>query len=159
MKQQLEQTEIPVLNIRTLTYFLRQMMDHRIDELRAGSPFAHLRASDLRVFVAAARDNRTMSNIARLMHITRQSVQSSVQRLEKIGVVRLVAIKGNKRDKLVHLTRRGTLARSLAVKVLATVDQEFNAVLGQDDYAQFKTTMFKLISAYRGGEFLPRRQA
>jgi DNA-binding MarR family transcriptional regulator len=159
MKQQSEQTEIPVLNIRTLTYFLSQMMDHRIDELRAGSPFAHLRASDLRVFVAAARNNRTMSDIARLMHITRQSVQSSVQRLEEIGVVELVAIQGNRRDKLVHLTRRGTSARGLAVKVLAIIDQEFNAILGQDEYAQLKTTMLKLIAAYRGGEFLPRRQA
>ena len=76
-----------------------------------------------------------------------------------MGWFKLVAIKGNKRDKLVQLTRRGTSARGLAVKVLATIDQEFNAILGQDEYAQLKATMLKLIAAYRGGEFLPRRQA
>jgi len=159
MKQKPQQPEIPVVNIRTLTYFLSQMIDHRVDELRAGSPFAHLRASDLRVFVAASRNNRTMSDIARLMRITRQSVQSSIQRLEEVDVVELMPIKGNKRDKLVHMTRRGASAIGLAVKVLAAIDKEFSDILGQDEYAQLKATMLKLIAAYRGGEFLPRRQA
>jgi DNA-binding MarR family transcriptional regulator len=159
MKQKPQRLEIPVVNIRTLTYFLSQMIDQRVDELRAGSPFANVRASDLRVFVAASRNNRTMSDIARLMRITRQSVQSSIQRLEEGGVVELIPIKGNKRDKLVHMTRRGTSAIGLAGKVLATIDQEFSAILGSDEYAELKATMLKLIAAYRGGEFLPRRPA
>lgn len=148
--------EIPVLNIRTLAYFFSQMMDSRIDELRAGTPFAGLRHSDVRVFVAASRNNRTASEIARALRITRQSVQSSIRRLQETGLVDLAPHSISKRDKLVRLTQKGIGASGLALQVLDVIEGELVAALGAADYAAFKSTLAKLLSTYRGGEFLPR---
>ncbi len=134
-------------NLRTLFYFLGLIVDHKLTLMRKDTPYKGVRPSDARVFVTAARDPKTISAIARDLHITRQSVQMSVHRLMKLGVLQLEALPGNKRDKQVVLTQRGVLARTTAGKQIAQVENEFAKVIGSDSLENLRQSLAKLVAA------------
>jgi DNA-binding MarR family transcriptional regulator len=156
MGQKSQRVEIPVLNLRTLVLFMGMMLDSRIEQMRALTPYRKIRASDERVFVAASRNTRTMSDIARILRISRQSVQSSAHRLVGMGLLELAGSEGNKRDKVLVLTEKGEAASALAVNMLKQLDADVSAVLGETDNAQLQRLMAKLLASYNKGEFMPR---
>ena len=94
-------------NIRTLVYFFGIQLDHRIAQLFENTPYEKLRASDNRVFISATRGIKTISDIARHLHISRQSAQSSVGRLVKYGLLKLDQHPTSNREKLVVITKQG----------------------------------------------------
>ena len=156
MNQMPTPSEVPVLNLRSLVFFLSMLLDQRVAEFRKSTPYEKLRASDERVFVAASRNTRSISDIARILRISRQSVQSSIQRLASLGLLHLVTTDDNKRDKIVMLTERGQLAAGLAAGMLSIMEGELTEILGDAEYAQLRASLVKILSNYRGGEFLPR---
>jgi DNA-binding MarR family transcriptional regulator len=121
-----------VINIRTLLYYLGQALDERLTMFRKGTAYETVRSSDVRVFMRALSCPQTISDIARALNITRQAVQSSVQRLQKIQVLDLAAMPGNKRDKLVVITPRGQHARNTASQQITRFEAEIAAVIGED---------------------------
>ena len=134
-------------NLRTLIYFLDLIIDQKLSQLRQGTPYEKVRSSDVRVFVTAAREPSTISQIARELQITRQAVQKSVRRLIDLGVVALEAMPGNNRDKQVALTTRGALARGTAANQIGLVEREFAQILGADGVEQLRHAMMKLVAA------------
>ena len=134
-------------NLRTLIYFLGLIIDHKTNLLRKGTAYEKVRSSDVRVFVTAARAPSTISKIARELHITRQSVQMSVQRLMKLGVLALEPVPGNNRDKHVVLTQRGILARGTAGNQIGQVESDFAKVIGAEGVEQLRQVMMKLVAA------------
>ena len=132
-------------NIRTLIYYLGLAIDERLLNLRRGTAYENVRASDVRVFVTAVRRQRSISEIARELKITRQAAQMSVQRLAKLNVVELQTIPGNLRDKRVAATPRGLMARNTAAKQIAFIEQEFAAVIGDERLEMFRDCLTKII--------------
>ena len=139
----------PVDNIRTLIYYLGLAIDARLSAARRGTPYEHVRPSDVRLFVTAGRKLRTISEIARELGITRQAAQMGVQRLLKLKVVELRAGPDNKRDKLVHITPKGQLARNSAGLQVEKLEAEFAAIIGVDGVATFRENLMALLSATR----------
>jgi DNA-binding MarR family transcriptional regulator len=146
-------------NIRSLTYFLNLIIDQKLISLRKGTPYEKVRQSDTRVFVAASRRPQTISEIGRYMHITRQSVQMSVHRLMKLGVLELQPAPGNRRDKVVHLTQKGQLARASAARQIADIEREFAAIIGTAELERLRGAMAKLIGANLAGVYLTTPEA
>ena len=138
-------------NIRTLIYFFGLQIDSKLAEMRRNTPYMGVRSSDIRVFVAAAREPQSISEIARKLQITRQSVQSSVQRLQELGVVELGSLATNRRDKQVNLTTRGRLAGITAANQIAQVESAFEQAIGTQAWADFKSNLKKLVQACADG--------
>ena len=136
----------PLDNIRTLLYYLGLAIDERLLEFRKNSPYEHARPSDARVFVTAAHQPRTISDIARELKITRQAAQRSVQRLVQLQVAELQAVPGNHRDKLVIITPRGIMARNIAVKQIRHIEDEFVATIGEQGLADLRQTLGLLLA-------------
>jgi DNA-binding MarR family transcriptional regulator len=134
-------------NIRTLLYHLGVALDVRISHFRRGTLYEHVRPSDVRVFVAAARQPQTISEIARVLHITRQAVQASVHRLQELHVLDLQSIPGNQRDKHVIITARGMHARNTATQQIRRFESEFAAVIGSERFEQFRSDLIELLNA------------
>ena len=132
-------------NVRTLMYYLGLAVDERLTQLRKGTPYEKVRPSDARVFVRALRHSQTISEIARELQITRQAAQMSVQRLLKLGVLKLQTIEGNKRDKLVVVTPRGMLASKTAGQQVSLVEKEFAALIGKDKVEEFRHMLVILL--------------
>jgi DNA-binding MarR family transcriptional regulator len=139
----------PADNIRTLLYHLGTALDERLTLFRRGTPYEKVRPSDVRVFVAAARQPSTISEIARALKVTRQAVQASVHRLQEIKVLDLQAIPGNQRDKHVVVTARGMHARNTASQQIQQFEKEFAAVIGEEDLEKFRINLICLLDATR----------
>ena len=134
-------------NVRTLIYYLGLAIDDKLMALRKGTIYENVRASDARLFVTAARQPHTISEIARELGITRQAAQMSVQRLIKLHVVEVQAING--RDKRVLITSKGQLARNTAARQIAYVEQEFAAVIGPENLEKFRDQLATIVERLR----------
>ena len=139
----------PIDNIRTLVYYLGLAIDARLSAARRGTPYEYVRPSDVRLFVTAGHKVRTISEIARELGVTRQAAQMGVQRLLKLKVVELRSGPDNKRDKLVHITPKGQLARNTASSHVENLEAEFAAIIGADGVATFRENLMVLLSATR----------
>ena len=135
-------------NIRTLSYFLGMVIDNKLANMRRETPYAQVRPSDIRVFVTAARSPKSISAIARELHISRQAAQSSVQRLQDLGVVEAETSIDNRRDRVVVITPRGRMAGATAASQITQVEQEFAAVIGPEAWAEFRQNFKKLVQAF-----------
>ncbi len=140
------QREVPsVNNIRTLVYFLSVILDRRIAQTRNASPYAPTRDSDTRVFLAAVRATRTISDIARNLHVSRQSAQSSVGRLVGLKLVKLANHPTSKREKLVVITEQGWQAASFAAAEIGFIETRLAGLIGNENYAIMKSGLEKLV--------------
>ena len=136
-------------NIRTLVYFFGIQLDHRITHLLKNTPYEKVRPSDSRVFVTATRGHETISEIARHLHISRQSAQSSVSRLVKIGLLNLANHPSSKREKLVIISDQGLSASAYAIAQLRKIETELAAIVGPDVYATLKRGLEALVEQGR----------
>jgi DNA-binding MarR family transcriptional regulator len=137
----------PPENIRTLLFYLGQALDERLVIFRAGTPYESTRPSDIRVFVTAGRASHTISSIARELGITRQAVQISVKKLQKLQLVTLQPEPGNRRDKLVVITAGGERARDFAREQVVRLEIEFSDVVGHQGLEIFRKNLIAILEA------------
>jgi DNA-binding MarR family transcriptional regulator len=136
-------------NIRTMLYQLGMALDERLSHFRYGTIYESVRPSDVRVFVRAMRSKQTISEIARGLGISRQAAQVAVHRLQKIQVLDLDAVPGNKRDKLVVITARGQHAAQTARQQIKRFEAEFADVIGEKGLATFRKNLSAILESTR----------
>jgi DNA-binding MarR family transcriptional regulator len=139
----------PADNIRTMLYFLGVELDERLHHYRKGTVYETVRPSDVRVFMRAIRHKQTISEIARELNISRQAVQTCVQRLQKLQVLDLEQVEGNKRDKFVVITAKGQHARNTAQQQIKRFEDEFAAVIGADGLELFRKNLALILNSTR----------
>ncbi len=120
----------PKLGLRGLSAQLIAELDRRYESYLRGTPYEHVRPFDVKVFVTAAREGRTESDIARLFAVSRQAVHASVDRLIAMTFVERHPIPGNGRDKQIVLTDYGHKAMETANQHISYVEQECAAIVG-----------------------------
>lgn len=127
-----EHDTIPIQNIRTLLQLVSDRLDSRLLTYRQGTRYEGVRQSDAKVFFRALGEPKTMADLARNLHVSRQAVQMSVKRLIKLGVLELKPIPGNLRDKVVVVTERGLHAQKTAIDQIGRLEAECAGVVGED---------------------------
>lgn len=142
-----DQAFVPSDNIRTLMYLMGLASEERLVSFRKGTVYESVRSSDVRLFVIAGQKPQTISEIARVLSITRQAAQSSVQRLQKLQVVSLQSLPGNKRDKLVVLTPRGQLATKTVLFQIKRFEAELVEVVGAERFEMLRQDLQAMIKA------------
>ena len=132
-------------NIRTLIYFFGIQLDRKLDQLLEKSPYKKIRASDGRVFITATRGIKTNADIARHLHVSRQSTQSSVSRLVKFGLLKLEEHPNSKREKLIVVTEQGQNASAFTIEQVRLIEQELCQTIGDANYAALKNGLESLV--------------
>jgi DNA-binding MarR family transcriptional regulator len=136
-------------NIRSLIYLFGSELDQRIAAFRRGTPYEHVRASDIRVFVYASAGNSSISEVARLLGISRQAVHMSAQRLKELGVLDLTHAQPGRRDVLMQLTAKGHHARQTADAQIERLEGEIAEIIGPEGLQTFRRTLQVLIDHTR----------
>jgi DNA-binding MarR family transcriptional regulator len=139
----------PTQNIRSLVQEIAMNVDNRLQELRAGSRYANVRNSDVRVFIRAYRAPVTVAEIARILDISRQAVHASVKRLEALKIVELQPQPGNDRDKLVVITDRGLHAQNTAIEQIKIIEAEMADVIGVEALEQLRGKLLLISEAFK----------
>ncbi len=139
-----EASAVPKNNIRSLLQVVSDGFDARLSSYRRGTRYESVRPSDVRVFVLALRQPRSIAELARILKVSRQAVHASVHRLRILKVVDLVSGPGNNRDKLVVLTDRGQNARKAAQEQIVGLESEIAAVIGTECLSELRRLLKKL---------------
>jgi DNA-binding MarR family transcriptional regulator len=139
----------PTQNIRSLVQEIAMNVDNRLQELRAGSRYANVRNSDVRVFIRAYRSPATVAEIARILDITRQAVHASVKRLQALKIVELRPQPGNERDKLVVVTERGLHAQNTAIEQIKIIEAQMADVIGVEALEQLRGQLLLISQAFK----------
>jgi DNA-binding MarR family transcriptional regulator len=128
-------------NIRSLLYLLSLELDERIARRRQGTKYAHVRASDVRVFIFASNGGATLSDVARTLGISRQAVHMSARRLKETGVVTLKPAANGKRETTISLTADGEAAMVDSREHIRMLEDEVMEVIGPEGLENFRRTL------------------
>lgn len=132
-------------NIKGLVQDLVEKLDIRMHLMRKGTPWEDVRTSDAKLFMLSARHQRSITDLAKALGISRQAAHKSVQRLLDHGVIELQQLPGNSRDKYVVITDEGNKARIQAAKNLKAIESEIEKKIGKKRLAAFRQTLIDLI--------------
>lgn len=149
MPDDLKNRAIPYENIRGLLQDLASELDRRAVVYRKGTRYEKVRQSDLRVFILASRQARSVSELARELEVTRQAVHSSITRLKALQVVELLPQPGSGRDKLVAVTEKGWQAQAVANDSITRLEKECAQILGVKGLGQFRKQLLALVTALK----------
>ncbi len=119
-----------------------EWMDTRNASLREGSKFEGTPA-EAKLFATLRGKARSISELARVMGVSRQAVHNTVHRLVDIGIVELVAVEGNKRDKLVTITTEGHKVQKMAAKNLKRIEQDMAETIGAENVELIRSLLLK----------------
>ncbi len=120
-------------NIKGLVQDVHELLEARMADLRTGTVLASVRASDAKIFITAARGQRTVSEIAGRLGVTKQAVSQGVKRLVDEGVVCLEPKPGNGKEKIVAMTEKGQAARLIAGEKLKLLETRLAEEIGPND--------------------------
>ena len=124
-------------------------VDSHIAAYRQGTIYEGVRKSDIKVFILASRQPRSMSAMARDLSVSRQAVHDSVKRLIALDVVELIDIPNNGRDKQVAVTERGTQGRLFALAQVEKLEVKCAEILGKEEFELFRKMLLTLLTGLK----------
>lgn len=132
-------------NIRGLIQDLSELLDQRMAELRKGTEYENARPSDAKVFMLAARKQRTAADIGKALGISKQAAHKSVQRLIEAGLVELAPAPNSNRNKIIHITDEGQKVRSHAAQSIKTIEAEIEQKIGAENKERLREILVTLL--------------
>lgn len=139
-----------------ITY--RCLIDQLTAEL-AGAGFADLRPPDGYMLRALQGDGRTITELAALLHISKQAVLKIVDSLEDRGFAARHNVAGDRRTRVVRLTERGLAAWQTAISINRRIEDEFAARIGEEGAAAMRAGLLAFAESHGGLDDARARRA
>lgn len=136
-------------NLKGLLQDTLEWMDVRNAELRADTGFAHATPAEARLFAVLRGRERSISELARALGVSRQAVHHTVHRLISAGVVELAPAAHSRREKLVRITEAGGQIQTMAARNLRQIEKEVAGHLGKENVQLIRTLLMKLMAEVR----------
>jgi DNA-binding MarR family transcriptional regulator len=131
------------LNIGLLLFIPYRAMENRvIDALRAAG--FDITTAQMKIVQRIGPDGTRLTELAEQAQVTKQTAGFLVDQLEKAGWVERVADPADKRARLVRITERGQRAIPVASNVVAEVEAEWTAHLGEQRMTQLRRALTQL---------------
>ncbi|MEM7259196.1 MAG: MarR family transcriptional regulator, partial [Pseudomonadota bacterium] len=125
-------------NIKGMMMTLIAHWNAQMDDAVAGTEFADIRTSDLRVFAQLRGRTMKLSDIHRELGFTRQAAQQAVSRLVDHGLITVQFEPGNQRDKVITITRKGQRRRTMAARQIKAIEKSCANIIGTDETEQLR---------------------
>ena len=93
-------------NLMRLTMELVEWMEGEMIELNKTSQYRGSIA-EIRLFNALRGEEKSISEVAQIMNISRQAVHQTVHKLVNLGYLELISQDGNKKNKIIKITALG----------------------------------------------------
>lgn len=127
---------------------VQEWMENRNADLRKGSDFVGTPA-EAKLFATLRGRQRSISELARVLGISRQAVHNTVHRLVAAGVVELIAAPDSNRDKYVHITKKGYEVQKMAAKNLRQIEKEFADSIGKENLELIRSLLIAHLDSQR----------
>lgn len=123
---------------RALTERLGDAMDARgIDGMRPSFGF---------VIRAVAAEQPTITRLAEMLDVTKQSASSLADEAERAGFIERVPVAGDRRSRHLRLTARGRNVRATALAASEQLERELKQDLGADGLATLRAGLLALVT-------------
>ena len=136
-------------NLRSLLQEASERLDARIEAKRRETPLSKLRGSDAKVFWLISQRARHISDIARVLRISRQAAHASCVRLLAMNAIALESSAENRRIKIARIAGVGLAAQIDLQRRLNALDGEVAASLGSDQFELLVGLLEKLLKELR----------
>ena len=140
------------LNTGLLLFIAHRAMENRIFEALARAGFDDFTLAQARVMQRIGPDGTRLTRLAEAAQVTKQTAGHLVDQLERTGYVRRTPDPTDARARLVRLAERGVAAQPVAAGVLAEVEDEWRAHLGERRWRQLRealTSLREITDPYR----------
>jgi DNA-binding MarR family transcriptional regulator len=132
------------LNVGVLLFVPYRAMETRVFEGLAAAGFADLTPAQARVFQRIAPEGSRLTDLAAQAAITKQSAGFLVDQLERNGYVERVPDPADGRARLVRIAERGTRSVEASRGIVAQVEAEWTAHLGERRMTQLRRILTDL---------------
>jgi DNA-binding MarR family transcriptional regulator len=132
------------LNLGLLLFIPYRAMENRIFEALARAGFDDFSPAQARVMQRIGPGGTRLTELAESAQVTKQTASHLVDQLERTGYVRRTPDPTDARARLVRLAERGTAAQPVAATVVAEVEAEWRAHLGERRWRQLRETLTSL---------------
>ena len=132
------------LNVGLLLFIPYRAMEARVFESLAAAGFDDFTPAQARVMQRIGPEGTRLTELAEAAQVTKQTASFLVDQLERSGYVRRTPDPTDARARLVRVAERGLAARPHAEAVVAQVEQEWRAHLGDGRWGQLRDALTRL---------------
>lgn len=132
------------LNLGLLLFIPYRAMENRIFAALARAGFDDVTLAQARMMQRIGPDGTRLTDLAESAQITKQTASHLVDQLERTRYVLRTADPTDARARLVRLAERGTAAQPVAAAVVAEVEAEWRAHLGERRWGQLRAALTEL---------------
>src|SRR3954447_4335658 len=129
------------LNIALLCFIAYRAMEDRVLRDLAAAGFDDITQAQARVFARIGPKGTRITELAEHARVTKQTAGFLVDQLERAGYVRRDPDPTDARARLVRIAERGAAAQPVAASVVAEVEAEWRAHLGERRWAQLRDAL------------------
>ena len=127
-------------NLMRLTMELVEWMEGEMIELNKTSQYRGSIA-EIRLFNALRGEEKSISEVAKIMNISRQAVHQTAHKLVNLGYLELISQDGNKKNKIIKITALGQEIRKQGSEHLMEIERKLSWNLGERNLEFIKTIL------------------
>ena len=127
-------------NFMRLTMELVEWMEQEMVELNKNSKYKGSN-TEIRLFNALRGQEKSISELARIMNISRQAVHKTAHKLVDLGFLELISEDGNKKNRIIKITTLGQEIRKQGAEHLMEIERRLSWNLGERNLEFMKTIL------------------
>jgi DNA-binding MarR family transcriptional regulator len=134
-------------------FLLRLVYQHYSQEMETAlraAGFDDIRPSAANVFPFLSPEGATVSELAELAHVRKQTMAQAVDQLEQTGYVERRLNPRDRRSQLVFLTDRGQSVRPVTHRAAERVEERWAQLIGGPELAALRGSLFRLLTELSG---------
>jgi DNA-binding MarR family transcriptional regulator len=132
------------LGVGLLLFIPSRELERRVFAALAEAGYRDLTPAQARVLMRVGPHGTRVTELAEAALVTKQTASHLVDQLERSGYVRRTPDPTDARARLVRLAERAVTAKPLADAVVARVEQEWRAALGERRWAALEDALTRL---------------
>tara|TARA_X000001036_G_C20543282_1_gene751232 strand:- start:235 stop:693 length:459 start_codon:yes stop_codon:yes gene_type:complete len=117
-------------NFMRLAMELVEWMEFEMIELNKSAKYQGSIA-EIRLFNTLRGEEKSISEVARIMNISRQAVHKTAHKLEDLGFLELVSRDSNKKDRVIRITSLGQEIRKQGAEHLMQIEEKLSWDIGE----------------------------
>jgi DNA-binding MarR family transcriptional regulator len=135
--------------IGLLLRLLYQEYAKDIDAALRGAGFGDIRPAHSNVFPFVPSDGISISQLAKLARVRKQTMAEAVEQLERMGYVERRPNPLDRRSRLVFLTERGTSVRPVTHSAAERVEKQWAELSSPDELEALRASLLHLLTELR----------
>ncbi len=132
------------LNVGLLLFIPYRAMETRVFRALAAAGLDDFTPAQARVMQRIGPEGTRLTELAQAAQVTKQTASFLVDQLERAGYVRRAPDPSDARARLVRIAERGAAVQPVAAAVVAEVEAEWRAHLGQRRWRQLREALTRL---------------